>query len=124
MSEQERELTKSEEWFRDRLSEYLGYGAAVFAVLAGWLITSDSSISLAHAADSDKREAALVLCILVPIAWAVWYLVLLKTHARCPPHPTVIKRRSLHLYALGVGLGLAIILFLVVDNILPAAGAG
>jgi hypothetical protein len=124
MSEEERELTKTEEWFRDRLNDYLGYGAAVFAILAGWLISSDSSISLAHDADADKREAAVVLCVFVPLAWAVWYLVLLRTHARCPPHPTVIKRRSLHLYALGMALGLAVILFLVVDNLLPALGAG
>ncbi|HEX8247782.1 MAG TPA: hypothetical protein VF599_06405 [Pyrinomonadaceae bacterium] len=115
MNQEKTELSKSEEWFRDRLNDYLQYGLGAFVVLAGWLLSSDSIISLSTEADADKKEAAVMLAILLPILWAIWYLVLLKIHTRCPPHETVIRRLYLHLYAEGVALALFILWLLVAD---------
>lgn len=115
----ERELTNSEVWFRDRLSNYIEYGLGAFAVFAGWLISSDSIISLEASADADKREAAILLALLLPILWTIWYVILLKTHSRCPLHPTVIRRLTLHLYAVTLAIALFILWFMVADVYLP-----
>jgi hypothetical protein len=115
MKQEETDLRKSEEWLRDRLNDYLQYGLGAFVVLAGWLISSDSIISLESAADADKKEAAVMLAVLLPILWAIWYLVLLKIHARCPPHETVIRRLYLHLYAAGVAIALFVLWLMVAD---------
>jgi hypothetical protein len=109
------DLTKSEEWFRDRLNDYIEYGLGAFAVFAGWLLSSDSVISLEAAADADKREAAIALALLLPALWLVWYVILLKTHSRCPSHRTIVGRRNLHLYAVGLGIALFLLWFMVAD---------
>jgi len=113
--ETEKDLTKSEEWFRDKLNDYIEYGIGAFAVFAGWLISSDSIISLEAKADADKKEAAIMLALLLPILWIIWYVILLETHSRCPIHPTVIKRKSLHLYSIGLALALCLLWFMVAD---------
>ena len=118
MDQKEPELTKVEEWFRDRLNNLLGLGGAAFVVIAGWLISNDSVISLAHEADADKREAAIFLCICVPVAWTLWYVVLLKIHSKCPAHPTVLARRYLHLYVIGVAVALFLVTYFAVDGVL------
>lgn len=109
------ELRKSEEWFRDRLNDYLQYGLGAFVIFAGWLLSSDSIISLDSEADANKKEAAVMLAVLLPILWLIWYIILLKTHSRCPPHETIIKRLYLHLYALGVAFSLFILWLMVAD---------
>ena len=114
------ELTKSEEWFRDRLRDYIEYGLGAFVVFAGWLLSSDSIISLEASADADKKEAAMVLAILLPVLWIIWYVILLKTHSRCPQHETVIKRLYLHLYAVGLAITLFLLWFMVADIYLSA----
>ena len=106
MSKTEHELTESEEWFRDRLNDFLKYGVAAFTVIIGWLLSSDSLISLEKNADADKREAAIALAILMPVSWALWYFVILRIHSKCPNHPTVIARRYLHIYSMGVAIAL------------------
>jgi RsiW-degrading membrane proteinase PrsW (M82 family) len=113
--ETEYELRKSEEWFRDRLNDYLQYGLGAFVIFAGWLLSSDSIISLSNDAEADKKEAAVMLAIILPILWLIWYVILLKTHSRCPPHETIIKRLYLHLYALGVALSLFTFWLMVAD---------
>lgn len=113
--EEERELTKSEEWFRNRLNDYIQYGLGAFGLFAGWLLSSDSIISLEARADADKKEAAIVLALLLPILWAIWYIVLLRTHSQCPSHKTVMDRRFLHFYVIGVGIVLFILWFMVAD---------
>lgn len=115
MVEEERDLTKNEEWFRDRLINYIGYGFAGFTVIAGWLISSDSIISIDFDASTDKKEAAVILALLLPTLWIIWYAVLLNLHSKCPPHPTVINRRYLHFYAAGVAIVLFILWFMVAD---------
>jgi RsiW-degrading membrane proteinase PrsW (M82 family) len=115
MNQDEHELTKSEEWFRDRLNDFLGYGVAAFTVIIGWLLSSDSLISLSREAGTDKREAALALAILMPVIWILWYAIVLRLHSKCPSHPTVISRRYLHLYAVGVAIALFAIWCLVAD---------
>jgi hypothetical protein len=120
VEEAEKDLTKSEEWFRDKLNDYIEYGVGAFAVLAGWLISSDSIISLEAKADADKKEAAIMLALLLPILWIIWYVILLETHSRCPLHPTVVKRKSLHLYAVGLAIALFLLWFMVADVYLMA----
>ena len=115
MKEKEAELTKSEEWFRDRLNDYIEYGIGAFTIFAGWLLSSESIISLEASADADKKEAAILLAVILPILWVIWYTVLLKTHSKCPSHPTVIERRFLHLYAIGLGIALFVLWFMVAD---------
>jgi hypothetical protein len=114
------ELTKSEEWFRDRLGDYIEYGLGAFVVFAGWLLSSDSIISLEADADANKKEAAIGLAILLPVLWLIWYIILLKTHSRCPPHETIIKRLYLHLYAVGLAIALFLLWFMVADVYLTA----
>ena len=113
----EYELTTSEEWFRDRLTDLLGYGAAGFTVLIGWLLSNDSIISLDHNADADKREAAIALAVGMPIVWGLWYMLTLRLHSKCPNHPTVVRRRYLHLYSVGIAMALFAIWCLVADII-------
>jgi divalent metal cation (Fe/Co/Zn/Cd) transporter len=115
MSQDEHELTKSEEWFRDRLNDLLGYGVAAFTVIIGWLLSSDSLISLAREASEDKRGAAIALAILMPVIWVIWYVIILRLHSKCPSHPTVIARRYLHLYSIGVAIGLFAVWCLAAD---------
>jgi hypothetical protein len=117
MIQDDHELTKSQEWFRDRLNDFLGYGVVAFTVIIGWLLSSDSIISLAHDVDTDKREAAVALAVLMPILWVLWYIVILRLHSKCPAHPTVIARRHLHLYAIGVGVALFAIWCLVAEAV-------
>ena len=117
MNQDEHELTKSEEWFRDRLIDFLGYGVLAFTVIIGWLLSSDSLISLAHNADADRREAAIALAILMPVLWVLWYIVILRLHSKCPKHPTVITRRYLHLYSMGIAIALFAIWCLVADAV-------
>jgi hypothetical protein len=115
MKETEAELTKSEEWFRDRLNDYIEYGIGAFTIFAGWLLSSESIISLEASADADKKEAAILLAVILPILWTVWYGVLLKTHSKCPVHSTVVKRRFLHFYAFGLAVALFVLWFMVAD---------
>jgi len=68
MKQDEHELTESEEWFRDRLKDFLGYGVAAFTAIIGWLLSSDSLISLAQNADADRREAAMAIAVLLPVS--------------------------------------------------------
>ena len=112
---EERELTKSEEWFRDRLNDYIEYGLGAFTIFAGWLLSSESIISLEASADADKKEAAILLAVILPVLWTIWYTILLKTHSKCPAHSTVVKRKFLHLYAIGLGVALFVLWFLVAD---------
>lgn len=121
VKQEENELTKSEEWFRNRLNDYIQYGLGAFALFAGWLLSSDSIISLEARADADKKEAAIVLAILLPLLWFIWYFTLLTTHSKCPPHTTVIARRYLHFYVFGVGIALFILWFMVADVTLFAS---
>lgn len=100
-------------WFRDRLQDALRLGAAAFLVLAGWLISNDSLVSLAHPDDADRREAAHLLLIFVPLLWAGWYAYLVRLRSRCPEHATVIGRRWLHAAAWAVAAGLALLLHFV-----------
>jgi hypothetical protein len=116
MNQNEQELTKSQEWFRDHLHSYLGYGGAAFTVIVGWLISHDSVISLARDTD-DKREAAIILAVLIPVLWVVWYAVILRLHSRCPSHPTVIAKGYLHLYSISVAIALFALWCLVADVI-------
>lgn len=116
MNPEEDELTKTEEWFRDKLNNLMGLGGAAVLIIAGWLISHDSVFSLAHT-DADKHEAAIFLCTSAPLAWALWYVALLKTHSKCPAHPTVIRRRFLHLYIVGAGVVLFIMVLLAVDGV-------
>jgi hypothetical protein len=115
MIEEDGDLTKSEEWFRDRLNDYIGYGFGAFTVIAGWLISSDSIISIDVDAATDKKEAAIILALLLPTLWIIWYAILLSLHSRCPPHPTVIRRRYLHVYAAGIAVALIVLWFMVAD---------
>ena len=64
----------------------------------------------------DKREGAVFMCVSVPVAWGLWYVALLKTHSKCPPHPTAIRRRLLHLCAMGAGVALFVMVFLAVEG--------
>lgn len=113
----ERELSKTEEWFRTKLHDAINYGLAGITVICGWLVSSDNVISIHHAEDAEKREAALVLGILLPIAWGIWYFLLGRLHSQLPGHRTVIQRRNLHLLAFGGLLVLAIIWCVVADVI-------
>jgi len=81
----------------------MSLGTGAFIVISGWLLSNDTVLSLDHAADAEKREAAIFMCVTLPMAWLLWYVALLKTHARCPSHPTVVGRTSLHLYCLITG---------------------
>jgi hypothetical protein len=73
MSEEHRDLNQTEQWFRTKLHEYLGYGIAGFSILSGWLHSNDSVISLHHSENAEKHEAAIALAIALPVVWAVWY---------------------------------------------------
>lgn len=121
---EEIELSKTDEWFRDSLIRYLGWGGTAFVVLGSWLISNDNILSVSHRADADHREAALFLCFTVPVLWAGWYAAMLRTHAKCPSHPTIVSRRALHGYAVVVGIALSVLLVLAIDGseILSAIG--
>jgi hypothetical protein len=115
MDKEERELTKDEEWFRDRLNDFIRYGIGAFTIIAGWLLSTNSIISIAADASPEKKEAAIILGVMLPLLWAIWYVVLLKLHSKCPPHRTVIQRRYLHFYAIGVGIALFALWCVVAD---------
>lgn len=116
-SDEDRELTATEEWFRDLLGKLLGLGAGAFVVISGWLLSNDTLLSIDHVADAEKREAAIFLCVLLPVAWLAWYVALLKTHSRCPTHPTIMRRVSLHLYCLITGAALFALGLLAVEGL-------
>ena len=100
-------------WFRDRLHDVLGLGAAAFVVIGGWLLSSDSIIGLDHAQDADHREAAQLLLVAMPLLWAGWYAYLVRLRSRCPEHPTVPRRAMVHALAWVAAIGLAALLRLV-----------
>jgi hypothetical protein len=114
---EDRDLTKTEEWFRAKLHETVGYGLTAITIIGGWLISSDSIISIHHAEDAEKREAALFLAILLPLLWAAWYVVLRNLHTRLPAHSTIVRRRNLHLLAWGGLVVVALIWCLAADVI-------
>jgi len=121
MSEEHRDLNQTEQWFRTKLHEYLGYGIAGFTILSGWLHSNDSVISLHHAEDAEKHEAAIALAILMPVVWAGWYALLLGIHRRCPQHPTVLHQRLVHGCAAAAAIVLFVIWALVADIWTPPA---
>jgi hypothetical protein len=113
----ERELSKTDEWFRTKLHDVLKYGIAAVTIVGGWLMSNDSIISIHQPEDPEKKEAAIVLAILLPLAWAAWYGVLISLHSRLPGHPTIIQRRNLHLLALA-GLAVFVVMWCVVADVI------
>ncbi|MDZ4286953.1 MAG: hypothetical protein U0984_03290 [Prosthecobacter sp.] len=114
---EERDLTKTEEWFRTKLHDAINYGVAAITVIAGWLVSNDNIISIHHAEDAEKREAAVVLGILLPVLWAIWYFLLVKLHTELPGHRTIVRRRNLHLIAFAGLIVFAVIWCVVADVI-------
>lgn len=114
MNQDEQELTKSQEWLRDQLHAYLGYGGAAFTVMVGWLLSNDSLISLTEDL-RDRREAAIALAVFIPILWIVWYVVIQRVHAMCPKHSTILAKRHLHLYAISLAVALGALWCVVAD---------
>src|SRR5689334_20413378 len=106
----ERQGDESGLWFRDRLHDVVGLGAAAFLVCGGWLLSSDSVIGLDHPNDADHREAAMLLLVFVPIMWVGWYVYLVRLRNKCPDHPTVPARAWVHAFAWAVAVGLGVIL--------------
>lgn len=94
---EDRDLTETEEWFRTKLYETINYGIAAITIIGGWLISDDGIISIYHAEDAEKREAAFVLAVFLPLAWFAWFLVLKRLYSRLPAHPTIVRSTSLHL---------------------------
>lgn len=99
MPTDDRDLSKTEEWFRTKLHEAINYGIAAITIIGGWLVSSDSIISIHHEEDAEKREAAAFLAGLLPLLWAAWYVLLRGLHGRLPVHSTIVQRRNLHLLA-------------------------
>ncbi|MBE7495060.1 MAG: hypothetical protein HS117_08955 [Verrucomicrobiaceae bacterium] len=121
MSTDHRDLDSTEEWFRTKLHDTIHYGIAAITIIAGWLLSSDSIISIHHAEDAEKKEAAIVLAILLPLAWGVWFTMLRRLHAHLPPHPTIVSKKNLHLLAIGMLLLFVVIWCVVADVItIPA----
>lgn len=116
MPDQPPELDRTSAWFRERLGELIKLGGAAFIIITGWLISTDSVISLDQRSGEDRIEAAVFLCVAMPLVWAIWYVALLRIHTRCPDHPTVLRRRLVHAYAIAVGVGLGAVLYLAVDG--------
>ncbi len=114
---EDRELNKTEEWFRTKLHDSINYGIAAITIIGGWLVSNDSIISIHHAEDAEKREAALVFAILLPLAWGAWLILMKKLHAHLPPHPTIVKKSSLHLLA-GAALLVFIVIWCVVADVI------
>jgi hypothetical protein len=117
MSPPNDDLTKTDEWFRTKLHDTIHYGIAAITIIAGWLLSNDSIISIHHAEDAEKKEAAIVLAILLPLAWGVWFMLLRKLHAQLPPHPTIVAKKNLHLMAFGMLL-LFIVIWCVVADVI------
>ncbi len=89
--------------------------------LAGWLLSNDSIIFIHRAEDAEKKEAAIVLAILLPLAGDLQFMLLRRLHAQLPPHPTIVGNKNLHLMALGMLLLLIVIWCVVADVItIPA----
>jgi len=102
MDNHDRELSKTEEWFREKLHDTVNYGLAALTMIGGWLMSNDSIISIQQADNAEKQEAAVILGILLPCLWFAWYASLRNLHNGLPTdHPTILTRRSLHLIALG-----------------------
>ena len=97
-------------WFRDRLQEVMGLGGAGFVVLASWVLSQDSVVSIGHATSENHREAAGLLLVFVPMLWVVWYAAIVRLRGRCPEHATVMHRRWVHAIAWGVGIGVGVVL--------------
>lgn len=114
---EDRELTKTEEWFRTKLHESINYGIAAVTIIGGWLVSNDSIISIHHAEDAEKHEAALVFAILLPLAWGAWFLLLKKLHSNLPSHPTIVRKKNLHLLAISALLVFVVIWCIVADVI-------
>jgi hypothetical protein len=113
----EHELTTTETWFRDLLGRILGLGGAMIVLVSGWLLSNDTLFSLDQPAGTDKREAAVFLCVLLPVAWLLWYAAVLKTHSNCPVHPTVLRRPLVHLYCVGTGMVLLALIVMAVEAV-------
>lgn len=100
-------------WFRSRLQEAKMYGLGGFLLIAGWLLSVDSVVSLSHPEDRDKHEAALLLLIFVPLLWVAWYVYMIRLRRQLPEHDTVSSRASLHIMAWVVALALSVVLYFV-----------
>jgi len=61
MDNHDRELSKTEEWFREKLHDTVKYGLAALTMIGGWLMSNDSIISIQHADNAEKQEAAVIL---------------------------------------------------------------
>lgn len=117
MNNHDRELSKTEEWFREKLHDAVNYGLAALTVIGGWLLSNDSVISIEQADNAEKQEAAVLLGILLPGLWFAWYALLRNLHNGLPTeHPTILTRRSLHLIAFG-GLAFLVALWCVAADI-------
>jgi hypothetical protein len=114
---EDRDLSKTEEWFRAKLHDSMKYGLAAVSVIGGWLVSNDSIISIHHAEDAEKREAAIVFAILLPLAWAAWYVAMLQIHQQLPIHRTILQRKNLHLLAFA-GLAVFIVIWCVVADVI------
>jgi len=106
-------LTATSIWFRSRLQEAKIYGLGGFLLVAGWLLSVDSVVSLSHPEDKDKHEAAMLLLIFVPLLWLGWYLYMISLRRRLPEHDTVSSRTSLHVLAWTLAVALSVILYFV-----------
>lgn len=125
MSTEHRDLNSTEEWFRTKLHDTINYGVAAVTIIGGWLVSNDSIISIHHAEDAEKKEAAIVLAIVLPLVWAGWFVLLRRLHAHLPSHPTIIGRKNLHLLAIAALLLFVVIWCVVADVItIPAQFAG
>lgn len=121
MSTPSEDLSKTEEWFRTKLHDTINYGVAAVTIIGVWLVSNDSIISIHHAEDAEKKEAAIVLAILLPLVWAGWFVLLRRLHSQLPSHPTIIGRKNLHLLAIAALLVFLIIWCVVADVItIPA----
>lgn len=88
------DLTKTDEWFRTKLHDTIHYGIAAITIIAGWLLSNDSIISIHHAEDAEKKEAAIVLAILLPLAWAYGSCCCANCMPSCRRIPPSSRKRT------------------------------
>jgi hypothetical protein len=117
MKKDEHDLTESAVWFRDKLDDTINYGLGAITIIGGWLLSNDSIISIHHQEDAEKHEAAIVLGVILPLAWLFWYFFLTRLHSQLPNHETVVSRRNLHLLAFG-GLIVFLLIWCVVADVI------